>query len=445
MMDFLSENSPELLPMNRRKFLHQTTATTLLSTVAGSVSLSKAKAAANDRITIGVIGVGKQGVSDFTKAMKFPNTQMVAMCDVVAERRENGKKIANDFYAKLNNDPSYDGVSVHEDFREVTGRDDIDAVMVVTPDHWHAIPVVAAAKAGKDIYCEKPISRTIAEGRAMVNAVQANKVVFQTGSQQRSEYDGKFRIAAELVRNGKIGQVISVNIGIGDPNVPCDLPAEDVPEGTNWDLWLGPAPMRPYNEILCPKGVHNHFPSWRLYREYAGGMVADFGAHHFDIAQWGLGTDDTGPVRLVPPQDDEAKRGMMLEYTNGVKMFHGGPGGTTFVGTNGVVSVDRSRLETVPTDLREKNPIGEDGIKLENTGGRNGYSHVANWIENIETRGKCICHEEIGHRTASICHITNIAYQLRKELNWDPKTEQFDDAEANKLVDQEMRGEWKLA
>lgn len=431
--------------MNRRKFLHQTTATTLLSTVAGSVSLSKAKAAANDRITIGVIGVGKQGVSDFTKAMKFPNTQMVAMCDVVAERRENGKKIANDFYAKLNNDPNYDGVSVHEDFREVTGRDDIDAVMVVTPDHWHAIPVVAAAKAGKDIYCEKPISRTIAEGRAMVNAVQANKVVFQTGSQQRSEYDGKFRIAAELVRNGKIGQVISVNIGIGDPNVPCDLPAEDVPEGTNWDLWLGPAPMRPYNEILCPKGVHNHFPSWRLYREYAGGMVADFGAHHFDIAQWGLGTDDTGPVRLVPPQDDEAKRGMMLEYANGVKMFHGGPGGTTFVGTNGVVSVDRSRLETVPADLREKNPIGEDGIKLENTGGRNGYSHVANWIENIETRGKCICHEEVGHRTASICHITNIAYQLRKELNWDPKTEQFDDAEANKLVDQEMRGEWKLA
>ncbi|MCB1064014.1 MAG: Gfo/Idh/MocA family oxidoreductase [Verrucomicrobiae bacterium] len=432
--------------MQRRDFLRQSTATTLLTTVAGSVTLSNAKAAANDRINIGVIGVGKQGVSDFSKAMKFPQTQMVAMCDVVAARRENGKKIANDFYAKLNNQPDYDGVKTYEDFREVIAREDIDAVMVVTPDHWHAIPVVAAAKAGKDIYCEKPISRTIAEGRAMVNAVQANKVVFQTGSQQRSEYDGKFRIAAELVRNGKLGQLISVNVGIGDPNRPCDLAEEKIPEGTNWDLWLGPAQERPYNQILCPEGVHNHFPAWRLYREFAGGSVADFGAHHYDIAQWGLGTDDTGPVRLVPPQDETAKRGMRLVYANGVEMFHGGPGGTTWIGTDGIVSVDRSRLDTIPVDLREKKPIGENDTKLENTGGRNGYSHMANWLENIASRGKCICHEEVGHRSASLCHLTNIAYQLRRELNWDPKAEQFvDDAEANKLVDQEMRGDWKLS
>ncbi|HRX53887.1 MAG TPA: Gfo/Idh/MocA family oxidoreductase, partial [Verrucomicrobiales bacterium] len=210
--------------MNRRQFLHQSAATTLLSTVAGAVTLSKAQAAPNARINIGVIGVGKQGVSDFTKAMKFPQTQMVAMCDVVGARRDNGKKIANDYYAKLNNQADYDGVKTYEDFRELIARADIDAVMVVTPDHWHAIPVVQAAKAKKDIYCEKPISRTIAEGRAMVNAVRDNKVVFQTGSQQRSEYDGKFRIAAELVRNGKIGELISVNVGVGDPNVPCDLP-----------------------------------------------------------------------------------------------------------------------------------------------------------------------------------------------------------------------------
>lgn len=432
--------------MNRRHFLKHSTATTLLSTAAGAVTLSRAQANPNDRIAIGVIGVGKQGVSDFTKAMKFPQTQMVAMCDVVAERRENGRKIANDYYAKLNNQPGYDGVKTYEDFRELLARDDLDAVMVVTPDHWHAIPVVAAAKAKKDIYCEKPISRTIAEGRAMVKAVQDNRIVFQTGSQQRSEYDGKFRIAAELVRNGKIGQVISVNIGIGDPNVPCDLPEEAIPEGTNWDLWLGPAPMRPYNQILCPQGVHNHFPAWRRYREYAGGSVADFGAHHFDIAQWGLGTDDTGPVRLVPPQDEKANRGLRLVYANGVEMFHGGPGGTTWIGTNGIVSVDRGRLDTVPGDLIEKNPIDEKGLKLENAGGKNGFSHLANWIENIEKRGRCICHEEIGHRTASICHLTNIAYQLRRELRWDPKAEQFlDDAAANQLVSQEMRGDWKLA
>jgi predicted dehydrogenase len=432
--------------MNRRHFLKNSTATTLLTTVAGSVTLSRAQSNPNDRITIGVIGVGKQGVSDFTKAMKFPQTQMVAMCDVVAQRRDNGKKITNDYYAKLNNQPGYDGVKTYEDFRELIARDDIDAVMVVTPDHWHAIPVVAAAKAKKDIYCEKPISRTIAEGRAMVKAVQDNKVVFQTGSQQRSEYDGKFRIAAELVRNGKLGQIISVNIGIGDPNVPCDLPGETIPEGTNWDLWLGPSPMRPYNQVLCPQGVHDHFPAWRKYREYAGGSVADFGAHHFDIAQWGLGTDDTGPVRLVPPQDETSNRGMRLVYENGVEMFHGGPGGTTWIGTSGIVSVDRGRLDTVPADLVGKNPIDDKGTKLINAGGKNGFSHMANWIENIEKRGQCICHEEIGHRTASICHLTNIAYQLRRELRWDPKAEQFiDDAEANKLVSQEMRGDWSLA
>ncbi|MCB1078036.1 MAG: Gfo/Idh/MocA family oxidoreductase [Verrucomicrobiae bacterium] len=432
--------------MNRRHFLRQTTATTLLSTVAGSVTLSRAQSNPNDRINIGVIGVGKQGVSDFGKAMKFPQTQMVAMCDVVAERRDNGKQIANEYYAKLNNQPDYDGVKTYEDFRELIARDDIDAVMVITPDHWHAIPVVAAAKAKKDIYCEKPISRTIAEGRAMVNAVQANNVVFQTGSQQRSEYDGKFRIAAELVRNGKIGELISVNVGVGDPNVPCDLPEEPIPAGTNWDLWLGPAQVRPYNQILCPQGIHTHFPAWRKYREFAGGGVADFGAHHFDIAQWGLGTDDTGPVRIVPPQDEAASRGLMLVYDNGIEMFHGGPGGTTWIGTSGIVSVDRSRLDTVPVDLIAKNPIDEKGIKLENAGGKNGFSHMANWIENIEKRGKCICHEEIGHRSASICHLTNIGYQLRRELRWDPKAEQFiDDAEANKLVSQEMRGDWTLS
>ena len=174
--------------------------------------------------------------------------------------------------------------------------------------------------------------------------------------------------------------------------------------------------------------------------------MADFGAHHFDIAQWGLGTDDTTPVRIVPPQDENAKRGARLVYANGVEMFHGGPGGTTWIGTNGIVSVDRSRLDTVPADLREKNPVGDKEAKLENAGGKNGVSHMANWIENIEKRGKCICHEEIGHHSATICHLTNIVYQLRRELRWDPKAERFiDDAEANKLVSQEMRGEWKLA
>ncbi len=421
--------------------------TTLISSgLAGSVSLNAKAASPNGRVNIGVIGVGKQGLADMQRAWQFPQTQIVAVCDVVGSRKENAKKITNEFYAKMTNQPDYDGVKGYDDYRELLARDDIDAVLVVTPDHWHAIIAVAAAKAKKDIYCEKPISRTIAEGRAMVNAVQANKVVFQTGSQQRSEYDGKFRIAAELVRNGKLGEIQAVHVGVGDPNRPCDLPEETVPDDTNWDMWLGPAPFRPYNEILCPKGVHTHFPHWRLYREYAGGSVADFGAHHFDIAQWGLGTDDTGPVKILPPTDPEKKRGLKLIYENGIEMFHGGPGGTTWVGTEGSVSVNRGWLITVPEDLRETHPIADQDIHLENTGGTNRVSHMQNFLERVADRGKCICHEEIGHRTATICHLTNLAYQLRRPLEWDPVNEKFvNDDEANSLIDQPMRGDWKLS
>src|SRR5262249_42018798 len=158
-------------------------------------------------------------------------------------------------------------------------RKNIDAVVIATPDHWHAIPCVLAAQAGKHIYCEKPLTLTIAQGRKIVEAVQKNKIIFQTGSQQRSEFGNRFRTAVEYVRNGRIGKVKTVHVGVGDPNRPCDLPEQPAPEGTDWDLWLGPAPQRGYSEVLCPKGIHSHFPAWRNYREYAGGALADMGAH----------------------------------------------------------------------------------------------------------------------------------------------------------------------
>lgn len=431
--------------MKRRDFLHQTTATTLLSTVAGSVSISKAQAKPNERINIGVIGVGKQSRYLMSVAMRNLKTQIVAVSDVVQARKVDAARLGNEFYEKLNGKGATGSISQHDDFREIIGREDIDAVIVGTPDHWHAIPVIQAANAKKDIYCEKPISLTIEEGRAMVDAVQKNKVVFQTGSMQRSEYDGRFRIACELVRSGRIGKVLSVNVGVGDPNRPCDLPTEEVPEGTNWDMWMGPTPERGYNEILCPKGVHDHFPAWRLYREYAGGSVADFGAHHFDIAQWGLGMDDTGPVKIIPPKNEKDLRGLKFIYANGVEMTHGGPGGTTFIGTSGVVSVDRGHLTTVPNDLQEKNPLTDKDVKLEDTGGKARLSHMGNWVDRIGDRGLPICHAEVGHRSASICHLCNIGYQLRRDLSWDPKAERFvDDEAANKLLSREMRGEWKL-
>lgn len=432
--------------MNRRKFLHQTAATTLLTTVAGSVSISKAIAKPNDRINIGVIGVGKQARYLMTVAMRLPKVQIVAVSDVVKERKEDAARLGTEFYGKLHGEDYKGSISQHDDFREIIARDDVDAVIVGTPDHWHAIPVIQAANAKKDIYCEKPISLTIEEGRAMVNAVKRNKVVFQTGSMQRSEFDGKFRIACELVRSGRIGKVLSVNVGVGDPNKPCDLPTQDVPAGTNWDMWQGPAQERGYNEILCPKGIHTHFPMWRLYREYAGGMLADIGAHHFDIAQWGLGMDDTGPVKIIPPANGTDKRGLKFIYANGVEMTHGGPGGTTFVGTEGIVSVDRRELLTIPSNMQKESPLTDKDVKLEDTGGQARVSHMGNWIYRIQDRGLPICHAEIGHRSASLCHLANIGYQVRRELNWDPKAERFaNDEAANKLLSREMRGDWKLA
>lgn len=434
--------------MNRRKFLRTSSATTLLSTVAGSVSISKALANPNDRISIGIIGFGKQANGLIGRAFKMPQAQVSAISDVVGSRLNAGAEKADAHYGALNGDSNYKGTAKIHDFREMIARDDIDALIIATPDHWHAIPAIQGARAKKDLYCEKPISLTVEEGRAMVNAVQENKVVFQTGSMQRSEYDGKFRIAAEMVRNGAIGEIWTVRVGVGGPAVPCDLPTEEAPADTDWDFWNGPAPERGYNEILCPKGMHNHFPRWRDYTEYANGPLADIGAHHFDIAQWGLGMDDSGPVKWLPPTDPNATSGLRMIYDNGVEMIHGGLGGTTFIGSKGIISVDRSRLDFIPGNLREEFKFPENGERLENAGGRNGISHMANWISCIESREKPICHEEIGHRSASICELANIAYNVREDLTWDPKAEKFSGKgtdKANGLLSREMRGDWSLA
>ena len=188
--------------------------------------------------------------------------------------------------------------------------------------------------AGKDIYCEKPLTRTIAEGRALVKAVDDAKVVFQTGSQQRTNSAAAFATPSNWCQR-VLGNIKTVRIGVGGPAVACDLPTEPVPAGTDWDLWLGPAAQRGYNQILCPQGVHNHFPAWRTYKEFAGGGLADIGAHHFDIAQWALGTDGTGPTSIEPPSDPAATTGLKFTYASGVEMFHGGPNGCTFEGTKG--------------------------------------------------------------------------------------------------------------
>jgi predicted dehydrogenase len=272
----------------------------------------------------------------------------------------------------------------------------------------------------------------------VADEAKKNGVVFQTGSQQRSEFGGKFRQAAEYVRNGRIGKIKTVRIGVGDPAIACDLPEKETPAGTDWDFWLGPAPARGYNEILCPKGVHNHFPDWRKYREYGGGGLADMGAHHFDIAQWALDMDNSGPVKIEPPEGQE-KTGLKYVYANGVEMFHGGPSGCTFEGTDGTIYVDRDKLESIPMDLF-KEPLGGKDVRLYVAS-----DHRKNWLECIQNDKATICPAEIGHRSASVCHLGNIGYRLRRTLKWDPEKERFAaDDEANKLVTRAMRDPWKL-
>ncbi len=395
-------------------------------------------AAASERIRLGFIGIGIQSRGHLKRFVGTNDTQVVAVCDVVTERREDSKRIVEEGYAKQKDMTSYKGCAAFIDFRELLAREDIDAVVIGTPDHWHAIPAVMACRAGKDVYCEKPLSLTISEGRAMVDAARKHDRVFQTGSQQRSEFGGLFRRAVELIRNGHLGEIKSVTVGVGGPAVTCDLPTEECPSGTDWNFWNGPSPERGYNQILCPKGIHNHFPAFRNYREYAGGALADMGAHHFDITQWALGMDHSGPVKIEPPEG-KAGTGLKFTYANGVVMTHGGRSGCTFVGTKGTLYVDRGKIESDPANILEAK-IGPDDFHVEPSD-----NHHRNWIDAIRSRKKPICDVEIGHRSATVCELGQIGYDLRRPLDWDPVKERFvNDDDANKLLSRPLRDPWKL-
>jgi predicted dehydrogenase len=279
------------------------------------------------RFTLGFIGMGKQSRGHLQWALNNPRTQVVAVCDVHDLRLQDAVAAVGKKYGEKSKSGSDAACAAYRDFRELLARGDIDGVVVSTPDHWHAIPSILAARAKKHVYCEKPLSLTIAESRAMVDAARENGIVFQTGSQQRTEFNGYFRTAVEYIRSGRIGRVKTVRVGVGGPAKPCDLPVEPTPQGVDWDLWNGPAPERGFNHVLCPLNVHDHFPAFRLYREYAGGMLADMGAHHFDIAQWVLDQERSGPVEIQPLH--KVKRGCSsLRQRRGD--VHGGPSGCTF-------------------------------------------------------------------------------------------------------------------
>ena len=312
----------------------------------------------------------------------------------------------------------------------------IDAVVIATPDHWHSPIAIAAAKAGKDIYCEKPLSLTVKEGRDMVNATRQYKRVFQTGNMQRSWKE--FRQAVELVRNGYIDQIKTVNVNVGGPPRAFDLVAEPVPAGLNWDAWLGPNTIeRPYNNVLDPDLTAKFWGQWRDIRDFGGGGMTDWGAHMFDIAQWGLDMDNSGPTSLTPGADG---KGLVYQYANGVQMHHTPVDGKQFcqfIGTEGEVKVARGELTTTPATLKDK-VIGANEKHVYFSD-----NHYKDFLDAIKSRKPPICDVEVGHRTATVCNIGNIAYLLGRPLRWNPNTEQFDgDAEANKLLSRPMRTKW---
>ncbi len=394
---------------------------------------------ANDRIAIGLIGCGKRMFEIVGPLLNHPDLQVIAVCDVDTTRRQRCLKVVNDHYAKRGSSGGNGSCREVVIYQDMLGDKSLDAVVICTPDHWHANPVLDAAAAGKDIYCEKPLTLTLREGKLMMDAVRKHDRVFQTGSQQRTEYEHRFVTACELVRAGRIGKVLTVHVGVADPPIACDLGEETMEPGLDWDRWLGPAPKRGYHSDLSPRGVHGHYPVWRKYREYSGGYLADMGAHHFDIAQWGLSRDDSGPVRVEPPKDGKAMRGATLVYEDGVRVVHGGPGGTTFIGTHGVIAVDRNRLGSIPENL-VGDPLPENAKRLPRHS-----SHIQDWVDCMRSRQRCICDVEVGARSAAVCHLLNLAYRERRALAWDSKKWEFvGEAGGAALMDCERRAAFEL-
>jgi predicted dehydrogenase len=409
----------------------------------------------NSRLTMGFIGMGKQS-QHLLGAFLGQDTQVVAVCDVDTTRRNAAKKRVDEQYKS---DPAK-GCAVCNDFREIINRKDIDAVCIATPDHWHAVIILAALRAGKDVYCEKPLTHNIHEAIEVIAAVDANKRVLQTGSMQRSSKE--FRIACELVQNGAIGKVQKVECSFGDPGVPCNLGEEPMEPGLDWNMWVGPAPMRPYNSVLSPRGIHNHFPNWRAFREFGGGMVTDWGAHHLDIAQWGLGMDGSGPVEVLPPEKQGAKRGAKLVYANGVTVEHKDGFGVHFFGTEGEVQVNRGKFTFKRGDEMIASFTGKPEERTTSCAAQvqkaerafladakihlyDSRNHMTDFMECVASRKKPITSEQVGGRSAICCHLMNLTYWNGQKLKWDPAKFAFVDGTGDpKWLTRDYRSPWSV-
>ena len=451
--------------ISRRRFLQTSLGA---AAVAGFPAIVPARVlgqmAPSKQINVGAIGVGRISRGhDLPAILKNDSARVMAVCDLDANRVVDGKKFVNDFYAKKTG-KAYDGVTGYASYHELLANKDIDAVVISTPDHQHAILAVAAVRAGKDVYLQKPASLTIAEGRYLSNAVQASGRILQIGSQQRSWK--QFHRACELVRNGRIGEIKHVEIGLpGDPagGDPTPMP---VPAGFNYDSWLGSTPEVPYtvDRVMPQKGFER--PGWLRMEQFGAGMITGWGAHHVDTAHWGMDTEYTGPVEIwgtaeFPTQGLWDVHGKFLThaiYANGVTMDISGdfPNGIKWYGTKGWLFVTRDEM-TSPTavmgqsakiePLMASDPkildsvIGPDEIHLYTA-----TEQHANWLECIHTRKQPTAPVEIGHRACSTCLLHHIAMKTKRRLHWDPERERFKgDDDANAMLSRPQRSPYTFA
>jgi len=421
--------------MKRRAFIQKSAATASVFSIVPSHVLGFSGVAPNDKIQLGFIGVGKQGRGLMTNFVNYDAAAVIAVSDVDVDKMSLFSEAFSKALAKKKK-PSQK-LSEMASYRELLSRKDIDAVVIASPDHWHAQMAVDAAKAGKDIYCEKPLSASVAEGRAMVDAARKYQRVFQTGSMQRS-WD-RFRHGVELIRNGYIGEIKEIKVAIGAPYKSCDLPTQAAPANIDWNAWIGPAPYRGYHEDLaCPIG-DKRWGMWRDYYPFGGGMVTDWGAHMFDIVQWALDQDHTGPVQFTPTSS-RSESGLVYTYENGIKVTHTKWGENNneiqFIGTKGRLEISRGYLKTYPDASLADKPIETPNTKRV----YHSKNHHEDWLQAIRDRTRPICDVEIGHRTASVCNVANIAYALQRPLEWNPVREQFvDDPGANLMLDRPYR------
>jgi predicted dehydrogenase len=421
--------------ITRRSFLRGTAAAGATFAIPAIVPASVFGAnSPSNRIVMGAIGVGSQGTGDMQGFLGKSEVRIVAVCDVEKSHRERAKNIVDRRYGNKN-------CTAYLDFRNLIGRGDLDAVMLALPDQWHAIPAIAAARAGLDIHGQKPLARSIREGRAICDAVHRYGRVWQTGSQQRSDY--KFRRACELVRNGRIGKILKVEVGLPTGGGTDVKPVMPVPEGLDWNFWLGPAPYVPY------RGV-SHW-DWRWIMDYSGGQLTDWAGHHIDIAHWGMGWDYTGPVEIEGKGNypTEGLYNVATQYKFACKYADGTvmtvannqqiPQGAKWYGERGWIHVSRGGMSASDEKiLREE--IGPNETRLYES-----RDHKQNFLDCVKSRELTICPVEVGHRSISVGLLGEIAMVTGRKIKWDPVNEKIiGDPQASALLGRSYREPWTL-